>query len=52
MPLKTALVAAVLAIAPTLSFACQGHTTHQAQSCAQGMVWDGDTGACVARTTS
>lgn len=48
--IKTLLAAAALAIVPALGFAaCSG--SHQAMSCADGMVWDPERGSCVSQVT-
>ena len=54
MPIKTTLIALVLAVSPTLSLAMCGALDHEttAASCADGFVWDTDAQACVKRTTS
>lgn len=53
MTIKSLLVAAVLAVAPTLGFAqgCE-HDDRQAMSCGQGMSYDADTGRCVTGVSS
>ena len=46
MTLKTAIVAALLAIAPGLALAggCNWeHSTQEAMSCAEGTMWDAET---------
>ena len=55
MTIKTALVAAVLALSPSLAMAmgCQwGDHSEQAMSCAEGMTWDAATETCVEQVTS
>ncbi len=51
MKIRTALVAAILAAAPTLALAgggCNwGSHSEQAMSCADGLTWDEKTGTCV-----
>ncbi|HEY9019902.1 MAG: hypothetical protein QUV10_04265 [Paracoccaceae bacterium] len=45
MKLKTAFAALVLTLAPMMvSAACS--SSHQAMSCAEGMVWDSETRTC------
>lgn len=49
--IKTLLAAAALATLPALGFAaCSG--SHQAMSCAEGTVWDADSGTCVSQISS
>ena len=51
MALKTAFAALLLSLAPMLaSAACPGG--HQAMSCAEGMVWDSQTGDCIKQVSS
>ena len=50
--LKTLLVAATLAAAPLSAFAMCSDKSHQAMSCAEGSVWDAQTGTCVAQVSS
>lgn len=52
MTFKTALVAATLALLPSLSFAMCSDHEQQAQSCASGMVWDSAQQACVKQVNS
>lgn len=50
MTLKTAFAALMLSLAPMIaSAACPGH---QAMSCADGMVWDHETGNCIKQVSS
>ncbi|PJE36786.1 adenylosuccinate lyase [Pseudooceanicola lipolyticus] len=52
MTLKTALAALTLTLVPAVGFAmCSGHET-QAQSCAEGSVWDAASQSCVKQATS
>ncbi|WP_109463778.1 carbohydrate-binding module family 14 protein [Albibacillus kandeliae] len=52
MTLKTVLSALALSLIPVISYAqCSGHE-QQAQSCAQGFVWDVEQQACVDRASS
>lgn len=50
---KTILTSVALVLGTTVSAAamCPGKS-HQAASCAEGMVWDKDTGTCVEQTMS
>ena len=50
---KTTLAALVLAALPGIAFAaCGGHSLEEARlSCADGLVWDADTQACVPSTS-
>ncbi|MDJ0630300.1 MAG: chitin-binding domain-containing protein [Rhodobacter sp.] len=54
MKIKTAIFATILAVAPTLTFAACNwqHSTQEAMSCAEGMVWDAETETCVEQVTS
>ena len=55
MKIKTAAATLVLALAPSFALAmgCSfEHQTEQAMSCADGMVWDAETEACVEQVTS
>lgn len=54
MKIKIAFVALALTCAPAMSFAmgCSHNKEQQAQSCAQGSVWDHETGSCVKQVTS
>ena len=46
MTIKTLLAAAALTVVPVLSYAaCSGHS-QQAMTCAEGTVYDADTGTC------
>lgn len=52
MTIKTTIAAALLAIAPTLSFAaCFDDHKQQAMNCAEGKIWDENTSSCVDATT-
>ena len=52
MPFKTLIVSLSLSLLPAVSFAmCSGHE-QQAQSCAQGMVWDSEQQACIDQASS
>ena len=51
MKAKLTLAALALVAAPTLALACPGHSK-QVMSCADGMVWDDKSEACVTQTTS
>lgn len=46
MKFKIALCAAALALAPALAFASGCSHEKQAMSCAEGSVYDADTGTC------
>ncbi|MCB1335826.1 MAG: adenylosuccinate lyase [Roseivivax sp.] len=47
MTLKLVLTASILALAPMAGFSqCSGHSDTQAMTCAQGSVYDADTGQC------
>ncbi|WP_171054042.1 hypothetical protein [Arenibacterium halophilum] len=50
MPLKIALTALSLTLAPTLALAA-GCGQKQAQSCAEGMMWDAASKSCVKQVT-
>jgi len=52
MTIKTVLAALALTIAPTFALAmgCSDRS-HQAQSCATGMVWDSASQSCVKQIT-
>lgn len=53
MPIKTTIVALILAAAPTLALSCTMHEKQTtAASCAPGMVWDSAKEACVDQSTS
>ena len=53
MPIKTTLIAMVIAAAPTLGIGCEMHQQQTtAASCAQGMVWDSAKQQCVDQSTS
>lgn len=49
MKVKLAIIA--LCFAPSLAMACPAHEK-QAMSCAEGSVFDSETGACVPQATS
>ena len=49
--IKTLLTAAVLAVTPILAAAMCEHE-QRAMTCAQGFVFDAETGTCVALSTS
>lgn len=53
MKLKTALAALALTVAPVaaLAMGCSDRS-HEAQSCATGMVWDSNLQTCVKQITS
>ena len=52
MPLKMICTALALSLSPALAYAgCSGHDT-QAQSCAEGSVYDAQTGNCVTDKTA
>jgi hypothetical protein len=51
MKLKTAFAALALTLAPMMvSAACS--SSHQAMSCAEGMVWDSATSSCTKQVSS
>lgn len=51
MKFKTAFAALALTLAPMMvSAACP--SSHQAMSCAEGMVWDTETRSCTKQATS
>lgn len=52
MTVKTVIVAAALSLLPVAGFAmgCSGKE-HQAQSCAQGSIWDAEARQCVKQVT-
>ncbi len=53
MKSKTILTSLALVLATTVSAAAMCPAkSHQAASCAEGMVWDTASGTCVAQTTS
>ncbi len=55
MKIKTAIATLALALAPgfALAMGCStDHQSEQAMSCAEGMVWDTEAGACVEQVTS
>ncbi len=52
MKIKTFLTAAVFTALPALSFAMCSDRSHQAQSCAPGLVWDAAQQACVEQINS
>ena len=56
MTLKTLTAALAFLMMPTLAFAmgCSSHgaSTEQAMSCAEGTMFDDETGTCVPLTTS
>jgi hypothetical protein len=52
MTLKTALAALALTILPAMSFAMCSGKSHQAASCAEGMVWDQASSTCVEQVSS
>jgi hypothetical protein len=50
---KTILTTLALTVLPASAFAmCSGAKDHQAMSCAEGSVWDQQTGTCVQQVTS
>lgn len=49
--LKTLLTAAILAVTPIVAAAMCGHD-QQAMTCAEGFVYDAETGTCVTSATS
>jgi hypothetical protein len=49
---KTLVVAAALSVVPAISMAMCGSKSHQAMSCAEGMVWDAQQQACVQQVMS
>jgi len=54
MKIKTALATVALALAPSFALAmgCSfEHQTEQAMTCAEGMVWDAEAGACTEQLT-
>ena len=51
MPLKIALTALTLTLVPTLALAAGCGHEKQAQSCAEGMMWDAATNSCVKQVT-
>lgn len=52
MTFKTALVAIALATLPAIASAECSWSHQQAQSCAQGTVWDADSRTCVEQVNS
>ena len=52
MTIKTFLTAAALTALPALGYAMCSDRSHQAQSCAPGMVWDSAQQACVKQINS
>lgn len=46
MTIKTLLTAAALAVAPAFAFAACGGHSQQAMSCADGLVYDTESGTC------
>ena len=50
--IKTLLAAAALALVPALGFAACSGSSHQAMSCAEGTVWDAESGTCVSQISS
>jgi len=55
MTIKTAVATLALALAPSFALAmgCSiNHQSEQAMSCAEGMVWDAEAGACTEHVTS
>ena len=52
MTLKIALTAFVLAALPAASFALCPYSHQQAQSCAEGLVWDAESQSCVQQVSS
>lgn len=53
MTFRTLVVAAILAAAPTFSFAmCNWQHTQEAMTCAEGMVWDAETETCIEQVSS
>lgn len=51
MTLKTTITALILGLAPAASFAFCSERNHQAQSCAQGTVWDAEAQQCIKQVT-
>ena len=45
--IKTLLAAAALSLVPAVSMAMCAGKSHQAMSCADGMVWDSEQQTCV-----
>ena len=53
MTVKTIAAAFVISCLPAISFAMGcSFGTHQAQSCAEGAIWDAQTQTCVKQVTS
>lgn len=52
MKTKTALAALALITLPALASAMCSDKSHQAMSCAEGMVWDAATSSCTKQVSS
>jgi len=50
--MKTALAILALASFPAFAQAMCSDKSHQAMSCAEGMVWDAQTGSCTKQVSS